>query len=143
MSKLSETFSFLTKHPQFTLAIIAFVFQSLFFVYIVMSNTIEVPHSDMIPVLTELTKSHSPAELFLYQYATHFQGIGYIITYITLQVFSWKITSLSGLSASIQITTGLLALLLVYRIFKRIKFTDILIPIVILSTKAHELHCHV
>lgn len=100
---------------------------------------LETPYVDMIPILYKLIHPHSYWELFFYQHGNHYQGIGYVITSMMTSLFGLSIPMLSLLAIAVHVGTTFMVIFLIKQLFKQTHWTDVVIPLVMLSNRYYEL----
>ena len=79
-----------------------------------------------------------PGELFLYQHGPHREGLGLIVDSFLYPATRWNTRAESFFIGGCIFAAALLALLLKYRLFGRLSYADIAIPLIFLTTAQYE-----
>ena len=79
-----------------------------------------------------------PGQLFLYQHGPHREGLGLIVDSFLYPATSWNTRAESFFIGACIFAAALVALLLKYRLFGRLSYGDIAIPLIFLTTAQYE-----
>jgi hypothetical protein len=80
----------------------------------------------------------SLGELFFYQHGPHREGLGLIADYYLYPLTDWNVRAESFLIGACVFAAMLLALLLKYRLFGRLSYGDVAIPLIFLTMAQYE-----
>ena len=100
---------------------------------------VNVLYYDQWDFLGLLFKDHpSLGQLFLYQHGPHREGLGLIVDRFLYPLTNWNTRAESFLIGACVFAASLLALLLKYRLFGRLSYGDVAIPLIFLTTTQYE-----
>jgi hypothetical protein len=77
-------------------------------------------------------------ELFLYQHGPHREGLGLVVDRFLYPATDWNTRAESFLIGGCVFAAALVALLLKYRLFGRLSYGDVAIPLIFLTTAQYE-----
>jgi hypothetical protein len=78
------------------------------------------------------------AQLFLYQHGPHREGLGLIVDSFLYPATRWNTRAESFFIGACIFAAALVALLLKYRLFARLSYADVAIPLIFLTTAQYE-----
>lgn len=85
-----------------------------------------------------LFQRHSLWQMFSWQHGPHRQGAGALLEWLAEPLFRWNSRTESFLVGGILVVAALCALALKRRLYGRISFSDVLIPLIFLSPLQYE-----
>jgi hypothetical protein len=120
--------------PQALLVMLATVTMGLRMVVVVWRNSVNLPYQDQWDFYTPLFQNASWWKTFQWQHGPHREGIGLVLDRIVLGWTHWSATGEALLIAVSLIAAASAAVWLKVRLFGRIDYSDIIIPIVFLTS---------
>jgi hypothetical protein len=119
-----------------------YVFVCLVLIYRIFSliNTyaVNILFSDQWDIYNPLFWGQGWWELFNYQHGPHRQGVGGLVLGITAHLTNWNTRADAFVVGTILVLAMLAALWLKYRLFAAPTFTDVIIPLIFLTTAQFE-----
>jgi hypothetical protein len=124
--------------PALTVTAVALILTIRLFTFI-SDYSVNVLYQDQWDYLDPLFQGHAGlVRLFLFQHGPHREGLGLIADSFLYPLTNWNARAESFLAGLCVLAAMLLALLLKYRLFGRLSYGDVAIPLIFLTPAQHE-----
>ncbi len=125
------------------LLLLFFVFLSGRLLQLVDKYSVNIFFWDQWDFYTPLFENRSLWEIFSYLHFPHRQGIAMVVDKYVFELSNWDTRIETFFIVFVVILTSILALYLKYKLYKKISFSDIFIPLLFLNAGAYESYLQV
>ena len=136
--ELNSVVSDISLPRPFIFLVVITIFLATVFASFMTSQAVNIPYADQWPFYQEFKTHPSLQELFTFQYGPHRQGLGMLLTFATANISSWDMRAETIANVVIQMCTSVVLLWLKWRIFSKWHYTDMVIPMSVLSIQLFE-----